>query len=207
MRKARDIVVIGEATGGLDAVATVLAKLPPTPEAAVCVVVHIRPDAPGGHARVLERASPLPVRLASDGGTLYHAHVYVAPPDHHPAAGPRAHAGGTRAEGEPVAAGHRPALPVRCGGLGRPHRGRPPHGPPGRRPLRTRGDPSRRRAHPAKRTRRAGTPRRCGSWSSGSRQRPGGLTRPRRGGAHAPAGLGWGTHAEIRERKETRWRA
>jgi two-component system chemotaxis response regulator CheB len=88
MSVRRDVVVIGASAGGLDAVSDLLAQLPHDLGAAVCVVVHVAPDARGGHAHVLDRASALQVRLATDLGGLYHGNVYVAPPDHHLVLGP-----------------------------------------------------------------------------------------------------------------------
>jgi two-component system chemotaxis response regulator CheB len=83
MANNRDVVVVGASAGGLDAVASVLAQLPPDLPAAVCVVVHVPQDASGQHVRLLDRASTLPVRKAEDIAPLYHGNVYVAPPDRH----------------------------------------------------------------------------------------------------------------------------
>jgi two-component system chemotaxis response regulator CheB len=83
MADSRDVVVIGASAGGLDAVASVLAQLPPDLPAAVGVVVHVPQDASGQHVRLLGRASALPVRKAEDIAPLYHGNVYVAPPDRH----------------------------------------------------------------------------------------------------------------------------
>ena len=82
MRRHRDIVVVGASSGGLDAVSSVLAQLPADFPAAVFVAIHAA-DSSRDFARLLGRASALPVRGATDRGVIYHGNVYVAPADAH----------------------------------------------------------------------------------------------------------------------------
>ncbi|GGX04607.1 protein-glutamate methylesterase [Pigmentiphaga litoralis] len=79
---SRDVVVIGMSRGGLEALRTVLAELPPDFPGAVLVVAHI-----GAHhsilPSILAQVSPLPVAHAGHGEPLRYGEVVVAPPDCH----------------------------------------------------------------------------------------------------------------------------
>ncbi len=77
------IVVLACSTGGLDAVSRVLAPLPGDFAAAVVVVQHTSPDAPGALPDILARRTALPVAPAVDGARLLPGHVLVAPPGRH----------------------------------------------------------------------------------------------------------------------------
>lgn len=78
----RDLVVIGASAGGMQPLAGILARLPPSLPAAVVVVVHMRGDA-SVLPQILARHSALPVEAASDHRQLERGRVYVAPPDRH----------------------------------------------------------------------------------------------------------------------------
>lgn len=80
---ARDLVVIGASAGGVETLKRVVADLPGDLAAAVCVVLHIAPDAPSLLARILARAGPLPARTAADGDELRKGEILVASPDRH----------------------------------------------------------------------------------------------------------------------------
>lgn len=80
---ARDLVVIGASAGGVETLKRVVAALPADLPAAVCIVLHIAPDAPSILAHILERASPLPARAAYEGDPLRNGQILVAPPDRH----------------------------------------------------------------------------------------------------------------------------
>lgn len=77
-----DLVVVGASAGGVGALRTIVAQLPPDFAAAVLVVLHI-----GEHrsrlASVLRRAGSLPVDVAADGVLPRPGHIHVAPSDHH----------------------------------------------------------------------------------------------------------------------------
>lgn len=81
--RTRDVVVIAASAGGVDALQTLLSRLPASLPAAVLVVLHV--PAAGGRAlpRILARAGSLPAGAAADGEEPLPGHVYVAPPDHH----------------------------------------------------------------------------------------------------------------------------
>ncbi|HKH73108.1 MAG TPA: chemotaxis protein CheB [Vicinamibacterales bacterium] len=80
---AKRLVVIGASAGGIEALRSVLAGIPDTFPAAICVVLHTSPESPGVLADILNRSGQVPVSQASDKGRLVAGHVYVAPPDHH----------------------------------------------------------------------------------------------------------------------------
>ncbi len=76
------IVVIGASAGGVAAIRTLSAALPPQFGAAVFVVLHI-----GAHRSelpwLLNQTGPLPACHPGDGDPIQAGHIYVAPPDHH----------------------------------------------------------------------------------------------------------------------------
>jgi len=78
----RDLIVVGGSAGSLAPLLTVLGGLPHSFDACILVVIHRSSDSPGNLARVLERASHLPVSVAIDGQAIERG-VFVAPLDHH----------------------------------------------------------------------------------------------------------------------------
>jgi two-component system chemotaxis response regulator CheB len=78
-----DLIVLGASAGGVEAISKLVAGLPPDLPAAVCVVVHLRPYAESNLARVLRRASPLPIFAAKENMPLRRGSIYVAVPDMH----------------------------------------------------------------------------------------------------------------------------
>jgi two-component system, chemotaxis family, protein-glutamate methylesterase/glutaminase len=81
--RQRDIIVIGASAGGLEALKTLIANLPPTFPAAMFVVVHVSAESPGLLPTILAHVGPLPVVQAEDQASIRAGHIYVAPPDHH----------------------------------------------------------------------------------------------------------------------------
>ena len=79
----RAVVAVGASAGGIEALRTLLGRLPADFPAAVLVVVHLGRDSPSMLARVLSRASGLPVEPATDGAPLRGGLVTVARQDHH----------------------------------------------------------------------------------------------------------------------------
>lgn len=79
----RDIIVVGASAGGVEALRTLVASLPKEFPGTVFIVMHTAPDSPGVLAQILDRASPLPARVAANRERFRPGHVYVAPPDHH----------------------------------------------------------------------------------------------------------------------------
>jgi two-component system chemotaxis response regulator CheB len=80
---ARDIIVIGASVGGIEALRTIVGGLPKDLPAAVFVVLHTAPEAPGIFADILDRAGALPASFAVDGERILPGRIYVAPPDQH----------------------------------------------------------------------------------------------------------------------------
>jgi two-component system, chemotaxis family, protein-glutamate methylesterase/glutaminase len=79
----KDIVVIGTSTGGIEALQTLLGGIPADFRGSVFIVMHTSADSPALLADILDHATPLVVRYASDGERIEPGRVYVAPPDHH----------------------------------------------------------------------------------------------------------------------------
>jgi two-component system chemotaxis response regulator CheB len=80
---ARDIIVIGASVGGIEALRAIAGGLPKDFPAAVFVVLHTSPEAPGILADILDRAGALPASFAVDGEHILPGRIYVAPPDKH----------------------------------------------------------------------------------------------------------------------------
>ncbi|HVF62947.1 MAG TPA: chemotaxis protein CheB [Casimicrobiaceae bacterium] len=79
----RDITVIGASAGGIVALRRLLSLLPADYPAAVFVVVHLAAESPSVLARILERASDMPVGHGVDGHKIRRGTVTVAAPDTH----------------------------------------------------------------------------------------------------------------------------
>lgn len=79
----RDLLVVGGSAGGFEALFQLLAGLPSSLPAAVCVVLHTSAEHESRLAEVLNGAGPLPVTFATDNEVHQRGHVYIAPPDHH----------------------------------------------------------------------------------------------------------------------------
>jgi two-component system, chemotaxis family, protein-glutamate methylesterase/glutaminase len=77
------IIVVGGSMGAYDVVKTLCKSLPADLQAAVCIVLHLRPDSRNIFAGSLDNLSGLPVSTAKDGDPLEGGHIYVAPGDHH----------------------------------------------------------------------------------------------------------------------------
>jgi two-component system chemotaxis response regulator CheB len=78
-----DLIVVGASAGGVEAVSALVAGLPADLRAAVCVVVHLRPDTQSHLAEILARLTTLPVISARHGTTLQPGTIHVAVPDVH----------------------------------------------------------------------------------------------------------------------------
>lgn len=79
----RDTIVIGASAGGVHALSTVVADLPPNLPAAVFIVLHVSASVPSLLPTILARESKLNVAHAIDGEPIQEGRVYVAPPDQH----------------------------------------------------------------------------------------------------------------------------
>jgi hypothetical protein len=79
----RDIVVVGASSGGVEALAALVAGLPAELAAAVFVVIHQLPGYPSSLPELLTRRGHLRARQAIHGEPIEHGRIYVAPPDNH----------------------------------------------------------------------------------------------------------------------------
>lgn len=77
------IVVVGASAGGVTSLQELVAGLPPTLNAAVFVVLHIRPDATSHLAEILSSRGTVPASNAEDGEEIRPGRIYVSRPDHH----------------------------------------------------------------------------------------------------------------------------
>lgn len=79
----RDIIVVGASAGGMEALRTLVAGLPPDLPAALFVVWHMPAYGLGVLPDVLARAGPLSATHARDGEPIEPGRIYVAPLDRH----------------------------------------------------------------------------------------------------------------------------
>jgi two-component system chemotaxis response regulator CheB len=79
----KDIVVIGASAGGIEALRSLVARLPRNFRASIFVVTHTSPESPGVLATILERAGPLPALCVRDSAPIQPGRIYVPAPDHH----------------------------------------------------------------------------------------------------------------------------
>lgn len=77
-----EIVVLGVSAGGLEAVSSILRRLPADLRVALVVVQH-RSKESTGLCEVLQDCTELPIMEAVDKQPLSPGHVYLAPPDYH----------------------------------------------------------------------------------------------------------------------------
>jgi two-component system, chemotaxis family, protein-glutamate methylesterase/glutaminase len=79
----RELVAIGASAGGVEALNTLVSRLPPELPAALLVAVHVLPTGPSMLPAILSRAGKLRATAATHGERIERARIYVAPPDHH----------------------------------------------------------------------------------------------------------------------------
>ena len=72
-------VVVGTSAGGVDALKTLVGRLPADYKGSVFVVMHTSPDSPGVLAEILDRSGPLAATNAANGERIRPGHIYVAP--------------------------------------------------------------------------------------------------------------------------------
>jgi two-component system chemotaxis response regulator CheB len=80
---ARDIIVVGTSSGGVEALTRLVRGLPAGFPASVFVVCHFPPGGRSVLPEILSRAGPLLATHAADGDPFQPGHIYVAPPDYH----------------------------------------------------------------------------------------------------------------------------
>jgi len=79
----RDVIVVGASMGGVEALRSLLRRLPADLPASVFIVLHTADHDPGLLTQVLGDTSSLPVLTAIEGHCHSPGCIYVAPPDHH----------------------------------------------------------------------------------------------------------------------------
>ncbi len=77
------LVVIGSSAGGIEALSTLVATLPPTFPAPLIVAQHLDPTRPSHLEAILARRTSLPVVTVTDQTPLQAGTIYVVPPNHH----------------------------------------------------------------------------------------------------------------------------
>ena len=78
-----DLVVVGTSWGGLSALRTLVAGLPPTFRMAVALVQHRHKESDHLLRTLLQERTSLEVCEVEDKMPLEHGRIYVAPPDYH----------------------------------------------------------------------------------------------------------------------------
>jgi two-component system chemotaxis response regulator CheB len=78
-----DLIVVAASAGGVDALATIFARLPPQFPVPLAVVQHRSMQFPNMLSQVLSRHSRLRVKTAEVGETPQPGSIYLAPPDRH----------------------------------------------------------------------------------------------------------------------------
>ncbi len=77
------IVVVGTSAGGVAALTKLVSSLSREINAAIFIVQHVSPDAPGLLPDILQSVTALPVRHAKHKEPIVARRIYVAPPDRH----------------------------------------------------------------------------------------------------------------------------
>ena len=77
------IVVLGTSWGGLNAVRTILTRLPPDVSIPIVVVQHRHRDSDGLLAELLQDVTPMSVSEVEDKDRVEPGHVFIAPPNYH----------------------------------------------------------------------------------------------------------------------------
>lgn len=103
-----DIIVVGASAGGVQALKTLVSKLPAGLDATVFVVLHLGAEADSLLPQILSRAGQLPATHPGDGELFEAGRIYTAPPDRHILLGD----GVVRVIRSPKENLHRPAIDV-----------------------------------------------------------------------------------------------
>ncbi len=107
-RAPPDIIVVGASAGGVDALKTLVSKLPVGLDASIFIVLHLWAETESLLPQILSRAGRLPVSHPADGELFEAGRIYTAPPDRHLIV----HDGTIRVVRGPKENLHRPAIDV-----------------------------------------------------------------------------------------------
>src|SRR5919199_4483149 len=77
------LVVVGASAGGIEALSTLVATLPPDFPAPLVIAQHLDPGRPSHLAQILARRSTLPVHTVTDHAPLENGVVFVVPSNRH----------------------------------------------------------------------------------------------------------------------------
>ena len=77
------IITIGTSAGGIQALKTLIDRLPRNFNAAICIVQHLSGEVASSLPAVLARSARLSVAFARDRETIEPGRIYLAPPDFH----------------------------------------------------------------------------------------------------------------------------
>jgi two-component system chemotaxis response regulator CheB len=83
VRNRHDVIAVGASAGGVEALRTLVSRLPADLDASVLIVLHVPSEPPSALAEILDRAGPLPAAPARDNEPLERGRIYVAPPNRH----------------------------------------------------------------------------------------------------------------------------
>lgn len=109
------IVAIGGSAGAIEALRTIVARLPAELGAPILVTIHVPADATSALPLILSRSGPLPAAHGVDGELVRPGRIYVAPPDRHLSVEDHV----LRVSQAPRANGHRPSVDVMFEGVAR----------------------------------------------------------------------------------------
>src|SRR5438093_9166756 len=77
------LVIVGASAGGIEALSTLVSKIPPEFGAPIVVAQHLDPRRPSHLGEILARHSALPVVTVADHEPLRSATVFVVPSNNH----------------------------------------------------------------------------------------------------------------------------
>lgn len=106
--RTRDLVVVGASAGGVEVLLDLVRGLSADLPATVLVVLHVSPSASSALSDILDRAGPLPARVAAEGARLDPGLLLVGPPGRHLVVGD----GVVHLDSGPPERGPRPSIDV-----------------------------------------------------------------------------------------------
>ena len=83
MMPGHDIVVIGASAGGVEALQTLVSRLPADYPGSIFITLHVAREGKSVLGTILDRSGRLPATTAEDGAPIKRGRIYVAQPDYH----------------------------------------------------------------------------------------------------------------------------